>query len=179
MRFLITPRFFIETDLLQLHIQQQEQTKVAQVKATKGEVLLTFPDNLNLIEQEKQEWMNKVVIEMLRKQCKLLVTPILNARSAAAGVQFNRVTYKDVSSRWGSCSGLRNLNFNVWLLLAPKELVDYVVCHELAHLKEMNHSAKFWAEVDRILGGESGLAKALDKKMNNFARSLMTQGRYR
>ena len=179
MRFLITPRFFIETDLLQLHIQQQEQTKVAQVKGTKGDVLLTFPDNLNLIEQEKQEWMNKVVIEVLRKQCKLLITPILNARSAAAGVKFNRVTYKDVSSRWGSCSGLRNLNFNVWLLLAPKELVDYVVCHELAHLKEMNHSAKFWAEVDRILGGESGLAKALDKKMNNFARSLMTQGRYR
>ena len=54
-----------------------------------------------------------------------------------------------------------------------------MVCHELAHLKEMNHSAKFWAEVDRILGGTPGLAKALDKKMNNFARSLMTQGRYR
>ena len=69
MRFLITPHFSIETDLLQLHIQQQEQTKVAQVKGTKGEVLLTFPDCLNLIEQEKQEWMNKVVIEVLRKQC--------------------------------------------------------------------------------------------------------------
>lgn len=179
MRFHITPKFSIATDLLQLRIVLQPLKDVAQVRGKQGEVTICLPEDFDFNDRAKQEWLNKVVIEALRKQCKLLMTPLINARAAAAGLPLKRITYKDVSSRWGSCSSLGNVNFNVWLLLAERELVDYVICHELAHLKELNHSPKFWAEVDHVLGGEAGLSKILDRKMNAFARSLRTMGRTR
>ena len=67
--------------------------------------------------------------------------------SAAMGVSPRRVFLKNQRTLWGSCSSRGNLNFNRALADAPPEVVDYVVIHELAHLKEMNHSSRFWAVV--------------------------------
>lgn len=63
------------------------------------------------------------------------------------GVRPARVRVKDLRSLWGSCSARGNLNFNWRLLLAPPEVLDYVVVHELAHLMERSHSRRFWALV--------------------------------
>jgi predicted metal-dependent hydrolase len=68
--------------------------------------------------------------------------------SAIMGVVPRRVFLKNQRSLWGSCSARGNLNFNRALAGAPPEIVDYVVIHELAHLKEMNHSRRFWAVVE-------------------------------
>ena len=67
------------------------------------------------------------------------------------GVSYGRITIRGQKTRWGSCSGKGNLNFNWKLMLCPPEIQDYVVVHELAHLKEMNHSRAFYAEVEKIL----------------------------
>ena len=67
------------------------------------------------------------------------------------GVEYGRITIRNQKTRWGSCSGKSNLNFNCLLMLAPDEVVDYVIVHELCHLKEMNHSPAFWNEVERVL----------------------------
>lgn len=64
------------------------------------------------------------------------------------GFKFNRISVRDQSSRWGSCSSLKNLNFNWRLIFAPSEVMDYVIIHELAHTKQMNHSQKFWDLVE-------------------------------
>ena len=66
------------------------------------------------------------------------------------GVKYGRITIRNQRSRWGSCSGKKNLNFNYLLMLTPPEVIDSVVVHELAHLKEMNHSERFYAEVLRV-----------------------------
>jgi hypothetical protein len=63
------------------------------------------------------------------------------------GVTFGRVRVKDQRSLWGSCTPAGDLNFNWRLTLAPPEILDYVVVHELAHRLEMNHSRRFWAHV--------------------------------
>ena len=73
----------------------------------------------------------------------------LNRHAASMGVTFGRVTIRCQQTRWGSCSSGGNLNFNCLLMLAPEEVLDYVVVHELAHRKQMNHSALFWQEVAR------------------------------
>ena len=66
-------------------------------------------------------------------------------------VDYNRIAVRAAKTRWGSCSAQGNLNFHWKLVLMPPEILDYVVVHELAHRKEMNHSQRFWAEVERIL----------------------------
>ncbi len=79
------------------------------------------------------------------------------------GVIFGRVAIRNSRSRWGSCSQLGNLNFNYKVLLLPPALADYVVVHELCHLKHFNHSPDFWAEVARAIPHYKALRAQLRK----------------
>lgn len=74
-----------------------------------------------------------------------------HAYAGQMGVSFRKITVKEQKTCWGSCSGKQNLNFNWKLLLMPMPILDYVVVHELAHLKQMNHSEQFWKEVEAVL----------------------------
>ncbi len=67
------------------------------------------------------------------------------------GVSYGRITIRAQHTRWGSCSGKGNLNFNCLLMLCPPEVRDYIAVHELCHRKQMNHSPQFWAEVEKLL----------------------------
>jgi len=67
------------------------------------------------------------------------------------GFRYNKVSVKNTSSRWGSCSKNGNLNFNYKLIYLPDELATYVVAHELSHLQEMNHGAGFWRLVAKTV----------------------------
>ncbi|MEK7473853.1 MAG: SprT family zinc-dependent metalloprotease [Patescibacteria group bacterium] len=67
------------------------------------------------------------------------------------GFRWSRISIKNQRSQWGSCSRKRNLNFNYKIALLPSELADYVIVHELCHLKEMNHSARYWALVSKTV----------------------------
>ena len=67
------------------------------------------------------------------------------------GVSYGKIAIRDQKSRWGSCSRTGNLNYNFRLILAPPEVLDYVVVHELCHRKQMNHSVLFWQEVEKVL----------------------------
>lgn len=71
--------------------------------------------------------------------------------AARMGVTFNKITIRDQKTRWGSCSSRGNLNFNWRLVLAPVPVLDYVVIHELAHRREMNHSSRFWDIVGEMM----------------------------
>ena len=78
--------------------------------------------------------------------------PLLATHYAAlVGVSYGRITIRHQKTRWGSCSGKGSLNFNCLLMLTPPEVRNYMIVHELCHLKEMNHSFRFWAEVERVI----------------------------
>ena len=67
------------------------------------------------------------------------------------GVTYGRITIREQKTRWGSCSSAGNLNYNWKLVLMPERVMDYVVIHELAHRKEMNHSRNFWKVVEEAM----------------------------
>ena len=66
------------------------------------------------------------------------------------GVEYNKITIRCQQTRWGSCSSKGNLNFNCLLVLLPAEIIDSIVVHELCHIKQMNHSARFYSEIDKV-----------------------------
>ncbi len=87
----------------------------------------------------------------LKKQARRVFLARTAYYAPVVGVRYERIAIRSQRSKWGSCSSKGNLNFNCLLLLAPMEVLDYVVVHELCHRLEMNHSPRFWAEVQRVL----------------------------
>lgn len=135
--------------------------------------LSTSPKEIEQILQEKISWIQKSMhklkekkalydaeeveplsyaeIQTLAKKALEYIPDRVAYFSKQVGVDYGRITIRNQKTRWGSCSSAGNLNFNCLLMLAPPEVIDYVVVHELCHRKEMNHSKAFWNEVAKIL----------------------------
>ena len=114
-------------------------------------------------------------IKELTERARLIIPQRVAHYAELVGVEYGRVTVRCQRTRWGSCSAKGNLNFNCLLMLAPQNVLDSVVVHELCHIKEMNHSDRFYAEVLRVMPNyreshgwlkENGeyLMKRLDKR---------------
>lgn len=91
------------------------------------------------------------LIDWYKEQMFALVTEISQYYSNLTGWQYKTINITSAQSRWGSCSSSGSINFSWKLILAPREVVEYVVVHELAHIKQKNHSSRFWNEVRKIL----------------------------
>lgn len=88
----------------------------------------------------------------LKAQARDALAEASDRHAARLGVGYNRLTLRDTRSRWGSCTADGGLMYSWRLILAPPEVLDYVAAHEVAHLREMNHSPAFWDLVTRLYG---------------------------
>jgi predicted metal-dependent hydrolase len=88
--------------------------------------------------------------DFLRTEARRRFVDLVADKAALAGVAPRRVTVKDTRSRWGSCAANRDLAFSWRLVMAPPYVQDYVAAHEVAHLRHMNHGARFWALVAQL-----------------------------
>jgi predicted metal-dependent hydrolase len=94
--------------------------------------------------------LSKRVKDFLQDLAKKEIVARAEIEAQKLGVNYSRITIRDTNSRWGSCSHKKNLSFSWRLIMAPRDVLEYVVAHEVAHLIEMNHSKKFWQLVESI-----------------------------
>ncbi len=120
----------------------------------------------NLPSQEK---FTMEEIHELANQALAYIPPLAKEYAAKIGVTYGRITIRNQRTRWGSCSAAGNLNFNCLLMLLPEEIRHYVIVHELCHRKEMNHSPRFWAEVEM----QCPDYKTLRKRLKEDGEALM------
>ena len=162
-------------DISQVRIVRSRRRTAAIQITPQGEVVFRAPLNMprreiERILTERRDWIDRKLsavredaaagraaplsqenLAALARHAKQFLMPLVEQYAARMGVTYGRITIRCQQTRWGSCSSKGNLNFNCLLMLAPRRVVTYVVVHELAHRKHMDHSPAFWAEVEAIL----------------------------
>ena len=119
--------------------------------------------------KDNQHQFKKVLVQFYKDKARDIITNMIEEYSVIMGIKPSNVRITNAKTRWGSCSSKGNVNFSWYLVMAPKEQIEYVVVHELAHMKEMNHSQRFWNIVEKYMPGykerKKGL-KALQDRLN-------------
>lgn len=120
------------------HVLRLHAGKPVSAMAADGEYRLTLPD------PDSDEHVRAAIRSTLSVRALERIRSRVDHFAPLVGVAPGRITIRDQKSRWGSCSAKGNLNFNWKLIMAPSQVLDYVVIHELCHLREFNHSPRFW-----------------------------------
>lgn len=123
-----------------VHMEGRRGITTAQ-RRTDGPVLLVYGDERHV---------GRRVADFLKKQAKSDIEPLVARYASTIGVRARSIRFRDTASRWGSCSAAGNLSFSWRIMMAPPAVIDYLVAHEVAHLKEMNHGAAFWSLCEEL-----------------------------
>jgi len=152
--------------LMEIHIKRSMRKTIAlQVKnsqlivkapffVTKTYIMNFINKNKKWIESRLSQQVESLIdsnkIEEYKKQAREYIPKRVEEIANKYWCIYNKIKITSAKTRWGSCTSQKNLNFTFRLILTPPEIIDYVICHELSHLKEMNHSRHFWEEVSRM-----------------------------
>lgn len=109
-----------------------------------------FIEGREIVVTGAREFLPRRVADFLRAEAKRRIGELAVPHAAALGVKPRVIRLKDTRSRWGSCAPDGTLAFSWRLVMAPVWVTDYVVAHEVAHLRELNHSPRFWALVEQL-----------------------------
>ncbi|MEX2684497.1 MAG: M48 family metallopeptidase [Candidatus Sigynarchaeota archaeon] len=143
--------------------------KMSRVEATGASLVVCIQqDPSNPI--KLQELVREAVIEWYKAQARSILPPRVEALKARLRVQPARITIKDQRTRWGSCSSKGNVNLNWRLVLCPLHVLDYVIIHELCHLKIHSHSTTFWKLVASLVPDYKECKQWLDS--SNYLRDF-------
>lgn len=150
--------YFGEEVYLKIEPQALKRPKVA---VKEDQMIVRLHKTVSKSEGLRQ--VKKVIETFYKKKAEEVIHDRLQFFNEHYSFKYNRVSLRNQKSRWGSCSRLKNLNFNWRLIMAPIEVIDYVVVHELCHLKQMNHSPKFWGLVEETIPDYKEVRKWLRK----------------
>lgn len=136
--------FYYRGKRLMLNLIVNTDRKRIMVKKQAGKLLVVSFSS-------EKEVIKEAIIRWYREQAREILTDKIAYFQKFVGKPVGEIRIKEQKSRWGSCSGKGNLNFNWKIIMAPDEIIDYLVVHELCHLLHMNHSKEFWGSVEAIL----------------------------
>lgn len=165
-------RSFIDTFVSRHNTWIEEQKKKSQKRLRyvrtyqDGEVFLYLGTTLYLTRRAKTKKVHRIdnllhipcnqqspsvnIEAWYKKNAKAYITERVEYLARQNGFRVRKIRITSARSRWGSCSGKGNLNFTWRLIMAPEEVIDYVIFHELVHLRHMDHSRTFWALVEQL-----------------------------
>jgi predicted metal-dependent hydrolase len=128
-----------------------EDVKLKKAKVSKLEDIIVMSMPLNVAPVALKEQICNNLILWYKKQAEILFSQRINVFSEVMQVSPSKITIRQQKTRWGSCSSKGNININWKLIMMPISVIDYVLVHELAHLKHLNHSSSFWKFVEAFL----------------------------
>ncbi len=152
------------------HKLKMQAVQASQVKASvkEGLILITYPENFDFTTEGFQEFVKKIIIETLRKEANFILPKRLDELAQKFGFKYNKVTIRNASTRWGSCSGNNNISLNLHLMRLPEHLIDMVLLHELCHTIEKNHSPSFWSLLDKVCANLPAKKKEMKAYTTHF-----------
>lgn len=122
-----------------------------ELRIVKQKEPLTLKDGYFYLSDKYLDDTRTVFIKWYKKQAKEIISERVKYYAELGGYKYNKIFFKDLRSKNGSCSMYGNLNFDWKLIMAPSDVIDYMVVHELSHLKEFNHSERFWKLVEALI----------------------------
>lgn len=150
---------------LEVKVSDRQNSKAAM---TTGSLTVYLPAHLN--KEQKHRSLDRQVVSFLKKEAQKHLVPLLESAAKEGGYKPKQVKVKRMKSRWGSCNQDHVITLNIALVRLPRELAEYVVYHELAHTKHLNHGKDFWQEVEKSLPDYKQRRKTL-KQFNPAAFS--------
>ncbi len=147
----------------------REETENFKCTITEKVVIVTIPTSKDILSSESQQFIRKCIEESWRKEARIVLAKRTKELAEEFGFEYKKVTIRNTTSRWGSCSHTNNINYSLHLMRVPRELQDYVILHELAHTKEKNHQPPFWSLLDSVTNGR---AKLLDKELKKYTTKV-------
>lgn len=136
-----------------LSVRQDQRSRTVEYMAGMLNVALPTAGDEAAIAHKVKQWYRKYALNDFSRRVEIL--------AAKLGVPTPKLFLSNAQSRWGSCNSKKEVRLNWRLIQAPPHIINYVVAHELAHLKEMNHSARFWTTVAQIFADYKKAEKEL------------------
>lgn len=134
-----------------------------QAVQNKASWITTSQENARVAEEKYEKILEKSGY-ISRASARGLIIGRLEELAEKHGISYNKVFIRCQKTRWGSCSSRGNISLNYRIAMLPGELMDYVILHELVHLRHQNHSRLFWEELDRLAGN----VKSLDRRLKEY-----------